>query len=112
VSNSKKKFAPCLLNPHPLVMSPPPLAIFLKMSQDFVFSDSCTRVHGFEEETRLHVPGYMDLKKKQNSMYPGYMDLKKKQDYMYVHGFEEETKFHVTGYMDLKKKQNSVHTGK
>ena len=62
--------APC---PHPLLF---------KMSQDFVFSDSCTwiwrknkipctRVHGFEEETKVHVPGYMDLKKKQNSMYPG-----------------------------------------
>ena len=39
--------APC---PHPL---------FFKMSQDFVFSDSCTRVHEFEEKTKFHVPGYM-----------------------------------------------------
>ena len=30
-----------------------------------------SRVHGIEEETKFHVPGYMDLKKKQNSMYPG-----------------------------------------
>jgi hypothetical protein len=29
----------------------------------------CTRVHGFEEKTKYHVLGYMDLKKKQNSMY-------------------------------------------
>ena len=29
----------------------------------------CTRVHGFEEKAKYHVPGYMDLKKKQNSMY-------------------------------------------
>ena len=28
----------------------------------------------------IHVTGYMDLKKNQNSMYPGYMDLKKKQN--------------------------------
>ena len=32
---------------------------FFKMSQDFVFSDSCTRVHEFEEKTKFHVPGYM-----------------------------------------------------
>ena len=25
----------------------------------------CTRVHGFEEKTKFHVPGYMNLKKKQ-----------------------------------------------
>ena len=35
---------------------PPP---FFKMSQDFVFSDSCTWVHEFEEKTKFHVPGYM-----------------------------------------------------
>ena len=29
----------------------------------------CTRVHGFENKTKYHVPGYMDLKNKQNSMY-------------------------------------------
>ena len=29
----------------------------------------CTRVHGFEEKTKYHVPGFMDLKKKQNTMY-------------------------------------------
>ena len=40
--------------------------------------------------SQIHVPGYMNLKKKQNSMYR-------------VHGFEEETKFHVPGYMNLKK---------
>ena len=28
----------------------------------------CTRVHRFEEKTKFHVPRYMDLKKKQNSM--------------------------------------------
>ena len=32
---------------------------------------SCTPVHGFEEKSKFHVPGYMDLKKKQNIMYPG-----------------------------------------
>ena len=44
-----------------------------------------------------YLPGYMDLKKKQNSM-SGYMHLKKKQNSMYpgtrVHGFDEKTKFH------------------
>ena len=38
-------------------------------------------VHGFEEITKYHLPRYMDLKKKQNSMYQvpgtGYMNLKK-----------------------------------
>ena len=57
MSSSKRSFAPYHLNHHPL-------AIFFKMSQDFVFSDSCTRVHGFEEETNFNVPRYMDLKKK------------------------------------------------
>ena len=32
---------------------------------------SCTGVHGFEEKSKFHVPGYLDLKKKQNIMYPG-----------------------------------------
>ena len=32
---------------------------------------SCTGVHGFEEKSKFHVPGYMDLKVKQNIMYPG-----------------------------------------
>ena len=45
---------------------------------------SCTPVNGFEEKSKFHVPGYMDLKKKQNIMYR-------------VHGFEEKTKFHVPG---------------
>ena len=31
----------------------------------------CTRVHGFEEKSKFRVPGYIDLKKKQNSIYPG-----------------------------------------
>ena len=35
----------------------------------------CTRVHGFEEKTKYHVPGYMDLKKKQNSMYRGTWNI-------------------------------------
>ena len=56
-------------------MPPPP---FFKMSQDFVFSESCTRVHEFEEKTKFHVPGYMDLKKKQNSMYPVHESEKTK----------------------------------
>ena len=34
----------------------------------------CTRVRGLEEKTKYHVPGYMNLKKKQNIMY---MNLKK-----------------------------------
>ena len=33
-----------------------------------------SELHGFEEKTKYHVPGYMDLKKKQNTR---------------VHGFEE-----------------------
>ena len=38
----------------------------------------CTRIHGFEEKTKHHVPGYMDLKIKQNSMYQGTWIWKKK----------------------------------
>ena len=60
-NETKRNFFLAPFRPHPL---------FFKMSQDFVFSDSCTRVHEFEEKTKFHVPGYMDLKKKQNSMYP------------------------------------------
>ena len=40
-----------------------PQPLFFKMSQDFVFSDSCTREHEFEEKTKFHVPGYMNLQK-------------------------------------------------
>ena len=78
-TKQKLFLAPC--RPHPL---------FFNMSQDFVFSYSCTRVHEFEEKTKFHVRGYMDLKKKQNSVYP-------------VHGWEEKTKFHVPRYMNLRK---------
>ena len=84
MSNSKKELA---LNHHlPLIIR-----------KYFFFSDSCTRVHGFEEETKFHVTGYMDLKKKQNSMW--------------VHGFEEKTKFHVRGYMNLRKKNQIENEG-
>ena len=34
-------------------------------------------VHGFEEKSKFHVPGYMDLKKKQNSMYRVHESEKK-----------------------------------
>ena len=37
----------------------------LKKKQNSIYPE-----HGFEEETKVHVPGYMDLKKKQKSMYP------------------------------------------
>jgi hypothetical protein len=35
----------------------------------------CTRARGFEEKTKYHVPGYMDLKKKQNSVYQGHRGM-------------------------------------
>ena len=56
-NETKRKFFLAPSRPQPL---------FFKMSQDFVFSDSFE----FEEKTKFHVR-YMDLKKKQKSMYPG-----------------------------------------
>ena len=53
VQKKRKSFlAPCRPNP-----------LFFKMSQDFVYSDSCTWVHEFEEKTKFHVQGYMNLRK-------------------------------------------------
>ena len=58
-----------------------------------------------ETKSKFHVPGYMDLKKNQNSMYPGtWIWRKNKISCTRVHGFEEKTKFNVPGYMNLKKK--------
>ena len=59
----QKKFAP--YNRH---LNPHPLAIFFKMSQDFVFSDSCTRVHGFEEETKFEVWIFWEGHKKNKNL--------------------------------------------
>jgi hypothetical protein len=40
-------------------------------------------VHGFEEKSKFHVPGYMDLQKKTKYHVLGYIDLKIKQNLMY-----------------------------
>ena len=45
---------------------PPPPELHIRIVKIKI---SCTRVHGFEEKSKFHVPRYMDLKKKQNSMY-------------------------------------------
>ena len=49
---------------------PPPPELHIRIVKKMI-KISCTRVHGFEEISKFHVPGYMDLKKKQNIMYPG-----------------------------------------
>jgi hypothetical protein len=49
------------------------------------------KVHGFEEKSKFHVPGYMDLKKKQNIMYR-------------VHGFEKQNTIRCTGVHESEKK--------
>ena len=42
---------------------PPPPELHIRIVKIKI---SCTRVHAFEEKSKFHVPGYMDLKKKQN----------------------------------------------
>ena len=37
----------------------------------YISSETKSGVHGFEEKSKFHVPGYIDLKKKHNIMYPG-----------------------------------------
>ena len=48
---------------------PPPPELHIRIVKEI--NISYTPVHGFEEKSKFHVPGYMDLKKKQNIMYPG-----------------------------------------
>ena len=53
---------------------PPPPELHIRIVKIKI---SCTRVYGFEKKSKFHVPGYMDLKKKQNSMYMGQESEKK-----------------------------------
>jgi hypothetical protein len=45
---------------------PPPPELPIRIVKKIQIS--CTGVHGFEEKSKFHVLGYMDLKKKQNIM--------------------------------------------
>ena len=47
---------------------PPPPELHIRIMKKIWIP--CTGVHGFEEKSKFHVPGYIDLKKKHKIMYP------------------------------------------
>ena len=62
VDKKRQKINFFLARPHPL---------FFKMSHNFVFSDSCTPVHGILFLLQIHVPGYIEFCFFFKFMYPG-----------------------------------------
>ena len=81
IAKKKKNFFLCQATPTAWATHKNSVKIWIPCTEVHGFEEKSkfhVQVHGFEEKTKYHVPRYMDLKKKQNSMYPGTWIWEKK----------------------------------